>query len=315
MRTADRIIAHGVEAVPPNKLSEEDRRATAALRNKLRVMPVFEATNVAQYVAEHPMTMGDLPCEAPPYEQFWVEYSNFTGNERRGVFVADVTELSMLPNRWYGQDSLRAKVAKGLFPGRSMSEMKWLVAYEVFMHGKATPVYGPWYSLVVGLDSNGHQIANRWVIIASDAVDSAIAKHGAPGETPESWMLSAVAPAMQTVAFLHCRNVATDEHEAPRKLSKSHARRHGAPMVKWQTVRLEVPRRQRSSGGDGTGESPSLHIVAGHFAHYGDCCPGAHEPHGMLFGRHTGIYWSPSTIRGNPQRGITLTARDIAPVT
>lgn len=39
--------------------------------------------------------------------------------------------------------------------------------------------------------------------------------------------------------------------------------------------------------------------------HYGDCCPGRHEPRGLLFGERTGRVWVPQHARGDAEMGTT----------
>lgn len=51
--------------------------------------------------------------------------------------------------------------------------------------------------------------------------------------------------------------------------------------------------------------STRLHSVRGHVAHYGDCCPGRHEPGGLLSGRTTGRVWVPQHARGVAALGQT----------
>lgn len=126
-------------------------------------------------------------------------------------------------------------------------------------------------------------------------------------------MIAGLLPALQSIAFLHCKNAVVDEVEPRPKLSARHRREHGRPLLRFQTVRLEVPRSRHASSDTryGNGDSHALHIVPGHFSHYGDCCPGAHEPHGLLFGRLSGVYWMPQHMRGNPARGVVQTDYDL----
>lgn len=125
-------------------------------------------------------------------------------------------------------------------------------------------------------------------------------------------LISGLLPAFQSIAFLHCKNAVVDEVEPPAKLSARHRREHGRPLLRFQTVRLEVPRsRHERHASNGTGDNRALHIVPGHFAHYGDCCPGTHDAHGLLFGRLSGVYWMPQHMRGNPERGAVQTDYDL----
>lgn len=128
------------------------------------------------------------------------------------------------------------------------------------------------------------------------------------------WLMYALAPALQTVAFLHCKNVELAENTATEKVQRRRRQRGRAELVSYHTLRLEVPRRASTGGGKGHHEAASFHIVAGHFSHYGDCCPTIHEPHGLLFGRLTGVYWHPSHVRGDREHGEVYTDFEIAPV-
>ncbi len=132
----------------------------------------------------------------------------------------------------------------------------------------------------------------------------------AMGAFDDQWVIRALTPAFQTVAFLHCKNVALDETVPSPKVQANRRRRGRKPLLRHHVLRLTVPRKQHeSNGGDGD-QTRALHIVAGHFAHYGACCQN-HEPGGRLFGRLEGVYWVPSHVRGDPDRGTVLTDFDL----
>jgi hypothetical protein len=145
---------------------------------------------------------------------------------------------------------------------------------------------------------------------AQTAIYGAVAVTG--GTNPDdAWLTRALAPAYQAVAFLHCKNVELNE-VVPADRVQTKRRRHGKePLVRYHTLRLDVPRRAdvKSTGGGDHG-TKSLHIVAGHFAHYGACCDN-HPPHGRLFGRLEGVYWVPTHARGNQQVGTVRTDFDL----
>lgn len=130
--------------------------------------------------------------------------------------------------------------------------------------------------------------------------------------TDQDWFVRALSAALQTIAFLHCKNVVVEQVEPPAKVR---AKRHkkGKPALRYNVLRLDVPRRQGSGGGSANPDPHALHIVAGHFAHYGGCCP-HHVPKGLLFGRLTGVYWVPSHVRGDRIVGKVLTDFDVKPV-
>lgn len=126
----------------------------------------------------------------------------------------------------------------------------------------------------------------------------------------DAWIHRSLAPAYQAVAFLHCKNVETEEISPPAKVQAKRRRKGNEPLVRYHTLRLDVPRKVNGSvGGPGDGHK-ALHIVAGHFSHYGACCSN-HEPHGLLFGRYEGIYWTPTHARGNQTLGAVRTDFDL----
>lgn len=144
---------------------------------------------------------------------------------------------------------------------------------------------------------------------ARSAIYGAIAESGSD-DADDTWLTRALAPAYQAVAFLHCKNVSVDEIVPAAKVQARRRRDGKLPLVRYHTLRLDVPRR---GGGGGNGDktaSKSLHIVAGHFAHYGACCP-SHPPRGLLFGRYEGVYWHPTHARGNSQVGTVRTDFDL----
>lgn len=130
-----------------------------------------------------------------------------------------------------------------------------------------------------------------------------------PDNADPSWLVRALAPAMQTIAFLHCKNVETEEHAPPAKVQKKRQRNGKLPLVRYRRVKLNLPRKTSSGKGKGGGITPGLHIVAGHFAHYGACC-GNHPPKGRLFGKHEGVYWVPTHVRGDEDEGYVVTDFD-----
>ena len=136
---------------------------------------------------------------------------------------------------------------------------------------------------------------------------------GALDDRQVDWIVrSYTGTVLMSLALLNCRNVEAGSSAPPLKpKTRNRMRGRGAPVLRHHQIKLVVPRR--GSGGsdlDRTGETP-LHIVDGHFGHYGDCCPGSHEPRGLLFGKYEGRYWRQAHIRGNPERGVVVTDREL----
>lgn len=327
MKTADRILASGL--APPFSLGRHRRLAgeweTSAeqIKTDLLSCPVIVADNIAAYTRAHKgnYLLEEFPCLAPPWPAFWLEYPSVSGKQRRGVLVRDVTATqNTLDDACWG--SIADARANG-FEG----DPKWIVEFSAVVQDERHNCVGPVAWFVLALDERGMVVGNRWVMGTPAGLDvntEFALKNGATfGDT---WLIAALLPAFQSIAFLHCKNMVIDRVEPPPKLSAKHRRQHGRPLLRYQQVRLVVPRagtRQHGGSGGDLGP-PSLHIVAGHMAHYGDChvprpgCPkvhgydrcdgcGGHTPHGKLFGKHEGMYWVPQMSRGNPSRGEVRT--------
>lgn len=97
----------------------------------------------------------------------------------------------------------------------------------------------------------------------------------------------------------NCRNVDIVEPVRPR----GERRRIERTGVKVHTINVfKAGTSTRAVKGEAVGSVP-LHPVRGHAAHYGNCCPGVHEPRGRLFGKLEGKFWVPQHLRGNSEHG------------
>jgi hypothetical protein len=97
----------------------------------------------------------------------------------------------------------------------------------------------------------------------------------------------------------HCSNIVAVQRRTPDKVAKKRAKKYGAPPTKSHTVLEYIPRKGAPSTPNLMGSGTSrTHMRPGMFCHYGNCCPGKHPPHGLLFGKHEGIFWVPPHIRG-----------------
>ncbi len=91
----------------------------------------------------------------------------------------------------------------------------------------------------------------------------------------------------------NCRNVTTPEVQAPRGIRRARVRA-GLPSFREHVIQL--PSQRGVDGATtGTGQSTALHLVRGHFKHYG--------PERPLFGHVVGTYWWGQQVRGSAERG------------
>lgn len=103
-------------------------------------------------------------------------------------------------------------------------------------------------------------------------------------------------------ALNFCNASNTEVREPDR--SRAEAKRVARTGVRVSQIHLKPTRKQAAAGqrGEPLNLTP-LHGVRGHMAHFGDCCPGKHEPRGLAFGKLTGRYWIPFHARGSRDNG------------
>lgn len=102
-----------------------------------------------------------------------------------------------------------------------------------------------------------------------------------------------------TFSMLNVKNVVRVEHKADRKLQERRKKRGQLPLVKYYTLEVEVPgKRAIGSSPANASETSSrpLHLVRGHLADYRDGKG--------LFGKHKGVYYIPSHMRGDIDNGV-----------
>lgn len=253
----------------------------------------------------------EFPCLAPRFPVMWIEYPSWSGKERRGILVIDSTEvIPDMVGDTKTNESLLAVHQGAIDDARKNGyegELRWtLTAFPNVDDGKK--VHGPLGGMMFVLDPSGRVQGNRWIWFDTKTAKTLEDKIG---EGVDHWLLAATMPALFTLSLMHCKNMTTETITPPPKVSKKWQRHHGRPLTRYQVLKLELPGKPSSSSwqnsGRGGGFSTAVHMVGGHFSHYGDCCPGAHDPHGKLFGRLEGIYWMPLHLRGRAELGTIKT--------
>lgn len=104
-------------------------------------------------------------------------------------------------------------------------------------------------------------------------------------------------------------NVAPAVPSRPRAERRRIERALGGDTIKTLHIWRKGRAATAANGAPLNGGVP-LHEVRGHWAHYGDCCPGRHEPHGLLFGRYQGRVRKEIHKAGDPAFGI-VTHKDV----
>ncbi|MGH9094156.1 MAG: hypothetical protein ACRDXE_03250 [Acidimicrobiales bacterium] len=326
MRTVDRVIRDGI-ARPPSLTAGDlnahiiDTLRWSGLADQPNPEPhasgpakIIVADDVAEWSqGQADKTLAEYGRLSPPWWRMWVEYPSYSGRDRRAAWIHGGERwesLRFAEQVVRGDGEEPADLLAGAFDdaagnGTDLDQPGWLltVMFYVEHHKK---VAGPVGAFSLVLDADGFLAGNRWQMLM-EVLDPG----GDPADDAQGWMLRAFAPTLDVLELLHMRNVTVAEvrPEAVRRDRK----RGNLPPVRYHVLRLHLPRKGSDAGtGTGTGISPGEHIVAGHVAHYGDCCPGQHAPHKRLFGRHEGTYWVPSHLRGRPEHGHVVADLEIA---
>lgn len=105
-------------------------------------------------------------------------------------------------------------------------------------------------------------------------------------------------PFLLAISFMHCKNATVQLVGPPPKLSKKHQRRYGKPLVRYHVLDIEPMKKTLRTEGqvETYGLKHALHICRGHFKDY--------REGGGLFGKHKGLYWWESHVRGSAEEGV-----------
>jgi len=223
----------------------------------------------------------DHPCVAPPFTEAAYCYANEHGN----VVVMHTTLLDVATSHWETAEAI------------DWGDVRWALCATVWVGGRseagggAVPTVGPAHAWFIAVGQHGEPLDIRWVQLM-------------PKYPMERWDMAQLV-LLGALNFLNCTNVGLVEPYRPRAERRRIART--GETVHEIAVRATA-RRSSSTGAETDEASTPLTSVRGHFSHYGDCCPGAHEPRGLLFGKLSGRYWIPQHARGSAEHGTTETS-------
>lgn len=299
--------------IPPGKGEKGDKLrklgAQALLLSELLdTAECYDVENVARWTrtnllgapTEGGQKLGDitksLPNVAPVARTMWCEFpSTHPGLAGTGAHQGALIEA--LAERTPGGTEIEdfCAIYEGTeIPDQYMRAARWVIGMMPFMY-RSNPLPGQhklWqsdYLVHVLVGPEGEQIAlafyaNPFCIVPSSNLKEAF---------QEEYLVS-----MATLNFLHCTNVVTTEHYAPRQ-ARRQAERSGKPApVKYKV--LDVGPTVRSGAhlsAAGTRGGMALHTVRGKFHRYGV------DGRGLLFGKYTGLFYKPQHTRGSPQAG------------
>ncbi len=321
-RMVDRLFRSGLQ-VPPFIPPAEEQQVVGSLRGltpllsqQMQGAEVLVVDNVCDYFyagtgQEHWEWERDFPCLAPPFESFWME----TLAPKRTV--SEVHEAAVPPSCFFhawgamvwGEkwESLPAHHAG--FYLRHLPPLPrkphWVLTFLPFMEERKFHIF-PVGRRHMFLDAEGRAIFVRGTDGHSSILDIPLSMDPDAIWATRYFMGRMLLPFGLAISFLHCRNVHTVEQRPPAALAKAHARKHGRPRFRYHVLEIEPMKRVLRIEGrsEEVGLQQALHICRGHFKDYRER---------GLFGKHRGIYWWDSYLRGRPEFGVVAKDYSVLP--
>lgn len=290
--------------------------------NAIEALPnaeVLDVSNVAHFYFEVSekikWSMVDFPTLAPPFETFFMEFNgprklNLSGKFKEAPPYVRQTEMGCL---FLVEDALHLPQDTATERLRMRDTMvnrfglRWTYTCVPFLrsNGRIAEPVASWGFLVK---------ADGSVIVREDgeaefntAIDKEMAARVAAhngltltevAETYRDLSCFVLDPCLLAISLMHCKNVTLEPHEPPPAVDKAHQRRQGRPLVRYHTLMIEPMKRVLRSEGqmEKTGLKNALHICRAHFKDF--------REGGGLFGRHKGLYFWASQVRGSLEAGV-----------
>jgi len=272
--------------------------------------PIIDATPIYKALVDkdEPINMYEDHVIAPPWDFGAICYRNEHGNvivmtnhcidwhnARTGD---DADALGVSKDTWRKVAESMERLVGGTSNDRwdtdipiDWDEVRWTIDTFVWIGGrtqvtKPQPTYGPVHLWRSAVYPDGRPADLHWV-------------HLAEKYPMEHWDMAHMV-LLGALTFCNTTNCEIAEPVRPRAEQKRIAR------TGIRVSQIHVRPMGKTTKGERRLEPLDLtarHGVRGHMAHYGDCCPGRHDPKGRLFGKLEGRYWIPPHVRGNPEHG------------
>jgi len=115
-------------------------------------------------------------------------------------------------------------------------------------------------------------------------------------------IVNSIIPGLLAMAMLHMKNIVTEVHNPPERLSRRHQKRTGQPLIRCKTLVIKPGRevQRRQEGEHASERQCALHLCRGNWAKYTKEKP--------LFGPggYVGEVWRPPHAVGDPAVGIVV---------
>lgn len=288
-------ILRDVKSPEPLKQEAGAIQARQHVRQWLKDTPVIVINEVAQYFFDvfwrddKPLKDSDFPNVAPPFPCFWMEYrvprTITSGKPSKQV------RMELAGQRvgfyWLGLD-------------RANSDDGWSLTSLMFVEDEGWAV-GPVFSARVDTDAQGRAIDLLYQNFIPD--DASVSEE--ERDFVRVNMMTLHYPAALAICFMHCSNVEVVERHAKETHRLRHQRLYGRPPLISKTLNITPMRRIiTSKGGADCSLEQALHIMRGHFKRFEE------KP---LFGKHRGMWWWSSQVRGSLEHGYVKKTYEVHP--
>lgn len=290
---------------PPQLKDDASLLALTQAVAMLGTETVVDASAVYEQLAAEQRELNlydDHPTCAPPWTTGCICYRNQHGNVLVMAMVAKDRPAAERVQAWEPDPEDDKTI--------EWDRVRWTIEVPMFLggasgDGRVLGTIGPAHMWRLAVYEDAQLADVRWIHLIQDY--------------PMDLWDMAMWTLLGTLNFMGCRNVVLVD--APRsRQSRRRLERAGTPVtvqelgVMESTIKVTpTGRASRSAKGAGVPVAVPLGKVRGHFHHYGNCCPGRHEPKGLYFGRGEGRYWIRPRAVGSPDLGVRRQTYQLKP--
>lgn len=226
-----------------------------------------------------------------PFPKVWVEWETKNETQNAPLIMAaaciDIDEISTFLSLIIGDVHENDIAALDKAKTDSLHPKSW--AMFLFHLNPGIPVMIPG-SLRIFNDADG-----MYAGIAAAGVSHL----GGGAEAKTATLTNMGWDALSAIGWLNCKNVSTTEHDRSTNVKRRSPSKNKATSLSFHTINLPGSPSEHGNGVGQTTGNTALHMARGHFKTFTAEAP--------LMGKHVGTYWWGWQVRGNPQRGATIT--------
>lgn len=279
-------------------LDPKHRAPESSLARYLDQATFINADNVSKYYYEiesRTLTPNDVPNIAPPFENLFIEYEGPRVINEDGRMLQCGADGRFF--KYYGNHFVtweigdrNKEVEESI---RDDLDIRWCsIVSSYFMNKKGELASHP-YEMAIRLYINSDGSFNSSFISFPTHIDQSHLDKEFINKIATD-MLQTLVVDFLTISFMHCKNVELVKSPELKRTKK----RRDHPRVRYYTLNIHPMRKILDSqgGAQKTGIKLALHICRGHFKDFSNG--------EGLFGKHKGLYWWDSQVRGNVKNGV-----------